>query len=205
MKTIALTMRIQQAEGYTEARSAIAQDWLAFLAQFPIRTLLVPNWGKSVNQYLEEWNPDAILLSGGNDIGQEPVRDETETGILTWSKTKSRPVLGVCRGLQLIQTYCGGGLESCDPHQHVNQKHKVILQENFGGFRKGDSPLVNSFHSQTIKTLAPDLVPLARDEEGRIEAARHRSLPWLGVMWHPEREPIGDSFSISLLREGLQI
>jgi len=131
--------------------------------------------------YLESLQLDAIVLSGGDDVGDTPARDRIERAALALAERDGSPVLGICRGLQLLNVVGGGTLTAVDGH--VASRHTV------------EGPLVarrevNSFHRLAIAEggLAAELEATAWAPDGTIEAARHRNLPWTGVMWHPERE-----------------
>lgn len=132
--------------------------------------------------YIEALAPDAILLTGGNDIGTTPDRDATERAMLDFSIVKNLPVFGICRGMQMMNIYQGGSLISTQGH--VSTRHLIT-----GAFCI-QSREVNSYHNMSItkKTLGQDLEILASTQDGCVEAFRHKSLPWLAVMWHPERE-----------------
>ena len=91
------------------------------------------------------------------------------------------PVLGVCRGFQFMNVHLGGGLSPVSGH--VASYHAISSDT-------GLFPEVNSYHDYGIVAddLAPSLEVVATGPDGTVEAARHGTLPWIGVMWHPERE-----------------
>ena len=94
---IGITMRMVDAEGYNEPRDALAQDWGAFMGQVLPEALWmpVPNMGKDIIRYFSDWNLDGLILSGGNDLGSEVLRDLTEEALLQHALSRSLPVLGV--------------------------------------------------------------------------------------------------------------
>ena len=63
------------------------------------------------------------LLTGGEDPGTSPPRDDTERALLDWAIGDRLPVFGVCRGLQFVQRYFGGELVACDRERHVARRH----------------------------------------------------------------------------------
>jgi putative glutamine amidotransferase len=176
---IGVTSRILEAQGYREARDALAHDWAVFLAAaLPgVAWMQLPNLGgEHIVPYCEQWEIDRLILSGGEDIGVSALRDQTELRLLDWAEARGVPVLGICRGMQLIAHRAGTGL--IPVAAHVATTHAVT------GARTG---VVNSFHR-----LAPAACPegyrvMAWAEDGSIEAIAHRSLRWEGWMWHPER------------------
>jgi putative glutamine amidotransferase len=186
---IGLTMRSADAVSYQESRDALAREWWDFLAfAMPEATgLPIPNLGREAPGFAMEWGIDALVLTGGDDIGEAPVRDQTETALIDWCVVTERPVFGVCRGLQMIQRQFGGALAPCASADHVATRHPVKFCGWVG--TEADGAEVNSFHTWGIRgdDLAPPLVTFAVSGENWVEGCYHRELPILGVMWHPER------------------
>jgi putative glutamine amidotransferase len=174
-------MRITSAPNYPEPRDAIAQDWAAFLsAALPEAAWLpLPNLGPDhIRAYCESWGVNRLILSGGDDIGATPLRDETERELLAWASEAGVPVLGVCRGMQVMALHAGCPLVSIQ--DHVGVRHLVT-----GAIAK----LVNSFHAYAPQACPEGFDVLARAPDGAIEAMRSTLHPWEAWMWHPEREP----------------
>ena len=140
-------------------------------------------------EYLETLMPDAVVLSGGNDIGHVVERDRLETAMLYHAASHHLPVLGICRGMQMMNHYQGGVLRPVSGH--VTVRHRI-----FGPLVGPGGYNVNSYHDHGVldADLGKDLEAVAWAEDGVLEALRHLELPWLGIMWHPERgSPIADS------------
>jgi len=145
---------------------------------------------KELFEWLSAFTPDAIVLSGGNDIGSFPYRDTTEKIMVDFAEQRKLPVLGICRGMQILATLAGANLKIVSGH--VRSRH--ILQ---GGVISGE---VNSFHNMSLDTCPAGYHVLATSEDGEIEAIRHNELLWEGWMWHPERENHCDIRDIKRLR-----
>ena len=189
---IGVTMRILEARGYYEPRDALAHDWSSFLrvALSNAAWLPLPNLGaNSIRVYCEKWGINRLILTGGNDIGVSPIRDETEQDLLSWARENAVPVLGICRGMQVMAMWVGAELKPVAGH--VRTRHQLA------GEITGE---VNSYHNDALAECPPGFTVLARSEDDEIEAIRHESLPWEGWMWHPEREENFHSRDIERLR-----
>lgn len=189
---IGVTMRVIEAQGYHEPRDALAQDWASFLSvALPNAAWLpLPNLGANgIRIYCEKWGINRLILTGGEDIGVSAIRDETEQGLLIWAKERAVPVLGICRGMQMMAVWSGVALKPVKGH--VRTRH--ILQGDF-------VHEVNSFHNYGLAECPRGFAVSARDEDGEIEAICSSALHWEGWMWHPEREKPIHSADIDRLR-----
>ena len=195
---IGVSMRVTTAVDYFEKRDALSQDWQSFLSEYlpEAISMPLPNLGDSIiKDVVEPWHINAFILTGGDNLGVFPERDDTETAILTHAITNHLPVLAVCRGFQLLQTYCGGSLSDCDRQEHMGTYHKVTAGKiNF---------IVNSYHTKAIlsESLAPRLKAIAFSTDGGVEAAAIKSEPVLAFMWHPEREEQVSLFERELIQQ----
>ncbi|HAH21839.1 MAG TPA: hypothetical protein DCL49_13185 [Candidatus Omnitrophica bacterium] len=185
VKRIAITMRVEEVAGNGELRDCLAQDWYDFM-QYALpeaHWVAIPNIGSKaeVRKFMDHWNIDGVILSGGNDIGAIPKRDATERAVLSYCVSKVLPVFGVCRGLQMIQVYFGGGLQKCAREIHVRRRHMVLFHDK--------RYAVNSYHAFGIKKnlLSPRLIPFALTSDGWVEGIQDRSSLIAAVQWHPER------------------
>lgn len=179
MKRIALTQRVQEVNG--EKRDALDQRWSAFCKACNILPILIPNHLPLIPSFLEYLDIQGFILTGGNTLhaycGDAPERDEVEIAIVDYAIHCQLPILGVCRGMQLIQHYFKVRLEKVE--NHVNQPHTITWNNRLES--------VNSYHLYGTKTDCSELETLAKAEDGVIEAIRHPIYPIAGVMWHPER------------------
>ena len=104
-KIFGISLRVELIEKYNEKRDTISQEWTNFLQKLAITPILIPNTLDDVKSYISDVGIDGIILSGGDNIGEFPERDQTENKILEYAIKNSIPVLGVCRGMQLINTF----------------------------------------------------------------------------------------------------
>ena len=195
---IAISTRITNAQNYDEKRDSISHEWSALLEKLEFIPILIPNSLKNVEKFLASQKIDGIIMSGGDNIGEDELRDKTEKNILNYSIKNKIPVFGVCRGMQLINKFFNGEIVKTDDKKHVGTKHGIILKNN-----KIKSKIfmknileVNSFHNNIItkNNLGEELEILAVDpNDDSIEAIKHKKLPIIGVMWHPERKSGKDS------------
>lgn len=204
MKRVGLTMRVVRAESYAEQRDAIAQDWSRFLAlALPdCQWMPVPNLGPEVVDFVRSWGLEGLILTGGNDLGEAPTRDSTESALLRFALEGAMPVFGVCRGLHMIQHFSGGTVRACSREVHIATRHTVRFEPTLGGMH---DRIVNSFHGLGVRLdeLAPDLLSTAVSEDGWIEGIVHRFAPLTAVQWHPERNVTTDPEDVLLLRHAL--
>ncbi len=125
--------------------------------------------------------------------------------MVTAARAQDKPVLAICRGLQLLNVALGGTLAqdvlvSGTAHELINKdtdrvelnarRHVVQLEPEsvLAGLYQSSEAKVNTLHHQGIERLAPELIVEARTDDGLIEAARCDGAWWaLGVQWHPER------------------
>lgn len=156
---------------------------------------------------------DGLLLSGGEDVdpayyGQVPTekcgeiakeRDHAEIKMLEAFLATGKPILGICRGHQLMNVYFGGTLHQdikeisgCN-HDDWKRKdignHRVSLcaGTKLAGIIGKKAFIANSLHHQAVDKVAPVLIPCATAEDGINEAVEHPSHRFcIGVQWHPE-------------------
>lgn len=180
-------MRITEAAVYAEPRDSISHDWLNRLAAWGATPLLIPNIGIQAAPYLGALNADILVLTGGDDFGQTPKRDETEMALLNHALSTGLAVLGVCRGMQLINKQLGGSL--CSVEGHVGTPHSVSFAGDWIEMY-GPETEVNSYHETAIPAdgVGTDLTATATDVNGHVEGFRHSDHPLAGIMWHPERD-----------------
>lgn len=190
MRKVGITLRSSDARDYHEPRDALARDWYRFLAAMKgqFQWLLLPNLGQDTVEYALSHGVDALLLTGGDDLGSYAERDSTEQCLLAHACKATWPVLGICRGMQSLNEFWGGELIVVSNEHHASI-HTLDLECSLPWAPLAAQLQVNSFHRQGIATPADELRPIAW-YNGICEAFIHETLPWVGIMWHPEREPV---------------
>jgi putative glutamine amidotransferase len=157
---------------------------------------------------------DGLLLSGGSDIdpgtygelsrpetsGGRPERDRFEIALARGAIERGIPLLGVCRGMQLLNVACGGTLDqhidNLEVHRHTPgafHDHEVVLEHGSLAARAAGAQRVRvrSHHHQGVGRLGEGLLVTGRAaEDDLIEAIElPQSAFVLGVLWHPEEDP----------------
>lgn len=196
-------------------RIFLKHSYLDAIRHFGGIPLVLPSEGNADElEYLVS-QCDGLLLTGGMDIepafyGEEkwndtvattPDRDRSESLILQLAEARDLPILGICRGIQIINVYYGGTLYQDIPTQNpseiihsmgasLNQPcHNCHLQHGspIHTLIGRDQIRVNSFHHQSVKDVAPGFAVMGRCEDGIIEAIWNPSKRFLwAVQWHPE-------------------
>ncbi|MBK5417402.1 gamma-glutamyl-gamma-aminobutyrate hydrolase family protein [Pseudomonas sp. TH31] len=191
MKVVAVSQRVDVLPERGESRDALDQRLIDFLLAGGYLPVPVPNGLQDdLHDWLNAVSPQAIVLSGGNDIGQCSARDVTESRLLDHARAQGLPVLGICRGMQMIAHWSGGELKPVKGH--VRTRHQLsgrIVAE------------VNSYHGLALDGCPPGFEVQARSEDGEIEAIGHLNLPWEGWMWHPEREDVFAAHDVDRLKQ----
>jgi putative glutamine amidotransferase len=206
MKRIGLTQRVDVVADYGERRDCLDQSWTRLLWQLQRVPIALSNAVDSTSEYLDALQLSGVILTGGNDLtplageaSAAPERDRFEKRLIADCLDRGVPILGVCRGMQVINDYFGGTISLVEGH--VAKRHRVRGVE--GVFQAwADSFEVNSYHNYAISPdgLADSMVVAAIAEDETVEAFRHPKDECYGVMWHPERErPFADR-DLSMLR-----
>ena len=181
MTLVAVSQRVEIQGDHRERRDALDQRWTAFLLACGITPVLVPNNVAAAESIIRGIGVKGVLLTGGNDLavcgGDVAERDETERFLLECALEKRIPVLGVCRGMQVIQHYYGIALKPVDGH--VSVRHGIEMD--------GIRTVVNSYHRFGATDTRDPLVALGTADDGVVEAVGHRQESVRGIMWHPER------------------
>lgn len=203
MKAVAVSQRVDWIESRCEYRDALDQRLCDFLIDAGFLPYPVPNAFKFskidfIIKWLENFAPKAIVLSGGNNIGEFESRDTVEHNLIEYAVSKKIPLLGICRGMQFLGSFFGATLENI--LGHAGSRHELI-QPKIGNYNF--PKIVNSYHDFSLRNLPESLEIIATDSEGNCEAICHKSLPIEGWMWHPEREKPFSTIDIQNIRRVL--
>jgi len=182
MRLVGITQRISVEPRHGERRDCLDQSWAGFLHECGLVPVALPNHPAATRALFDVAPLIGIVLSGGEDLaaygGPSPDRDATEDALITLAEERELPLLGVCRGMQVLQHRYDIGLTRVTGH--VAPAHAIRID--------GRSTEVNSFHKWGTRGTVPPLeVWAVAEDDGVVEAVRHTSRPILGIMWHPER------------------
>lgn len=191
MRIVVISQRVDEFPERNEKRDALDQRLTVFITACGYVPIPIPNTlGNSLREWLSVLKPVAVVLSGGNDIGQCKDRDKTEFDLLAYAHEYKLPLLGICRGMQIMAYWSGAKLHQVSGH--TQKRHKLTGQISIE---------VNSYHNYSLNDCPAGFKVLARSEDGEIEAIRSLSLAWEGWMWHPEREVVFATDDIERLKE----
>jgi putative glutamine amidotransferase len=159
---------------------------------------------------------EGVLISGGDDVDPsgygvgntastktDPEVDRFEVAVLEAARQADKPVLAICRGLQILNVALGGSLHQevtspggthdsiGDDHEEMNARRHVVTFEPgsiLASIYRASEAKVNTLHHQGVDSLAEGLIVEGRTDDGLIEAARWDGDWWvIAVQWHPER------------------
>jgi putative glutamine amidotransferase len=161
---------------------------------------------------------DGLLFAGGGDIAPthygdephenlgmtDPLRDDAELPMARWAVDEGKPVLGICRGLQVVNVAMGGTLYQDIPSQVETALHhnssfekedwtylahpmRIDASSQLAGLLGTAEMQINSLHHQSLREVAPGLRPVAWAPDGVVEAVEGRNGHFvIGVQCHPE-------------------
>jgi N5-(cytidine 5'-diphosphoramidyl)-L-glutamine hydrolase len=194
MKVVAITQRVSVVPESGERRDCLDQAWPRFIAACGLLPLTLPNIPDVALALCQRADIAGLVLTGGNDLaalgGDAPERDATEHALLDALELRGLPVLGVCRGMQLIQQRCSVPLRRVPGH--VTKRQTIQID--------GEPVEVNSYHHLAALESRPPLEVWAIAADGVVKAIRHSMLPITGIMWHPERNTPFVTTDVALFR-----
>ncbi|MCP2337300.1 glutamine amidotransferase-related protein [Actinomadura rupiterrae] len=211
---IGLTQRALPPDRFGEHRDALDVRWHEFLGTCGFVAVPLPGLPEHALRGAAALGLRGLVLTGGGDLavcgGPGGRREAAERALLRWALDTELPVLGVCRGMQLLLDEFGAELVPVDGH--VATRHEITGQESEpGGARsgrgrgdgrgdgRGARREVNSYHRYAARSVPPPLVATST-HRGVVEGVRHRRAPVEGIMWHPEREASYADQDVALVR-----
>lgn len=191
----ALISQREVVNQYGGISDSLEKEYVDFFAGLGITVFPISNYG-NVNEILSlDW--DLIILTGGGILPQQyynydrtgarqEYRDAIEEMLIKAGLEKNIPLLGICRGMQMINAFLGGrtsSFENCVVERRVKESHPVAID--------GHEYLVNNYHNDglMVKDLGVGLEVIALDLDNKtVEAYSDGRGKILGIQWHPERE-----------------
>lgn len=195
----ALITQREEIDLYGSSRDVLEADYTYFFEKNNISLQSVSNFTQRLGDILENETYDFIVLTGGgslweecydcerNDV-QQRNRDRIECQMVKYSVKNGIPILGICRGMQLLNAMYGGKisvLNNLEEERPIRTNHDLLLTET------NEMINVNNFHNDGIfiSNLADVFKVIALDEKNQIvEGFRSDSMKILGIQWHPERK-----------------
>jgi len=214
---VAITTTIDPQGGeYAQPRIGLYSNYVAQLQRVGLTPMLITptHTAESIRALVQLCS--GLVLTGGEDIdpscyGEDPIpelgtvnpaRDFAELRAIDAACEFELPILGICRGHQLLNVYFGGTLcqdimvamESASSHLQTtpwgSHHHEIEIEAgsrlaNAVGTQRLE---INSYHHQAVRRIADPLTATARADDGLVEAIEARFDRWIvGVQWHPER------------------
>lgn len=181
LRPILVSQRVEFFAERGERRDALDQRWVHFLQSCGMLAIPLPNAAGLLDDYLSIPHCCGAVLTGGNEPPGwgEPVpeRDALEGSLIARARAGDFPLLGVCRGMQMIQHALGLPLKRI--HGHIAAAQEITVD--------GVRETVNSYHTIGTHSTAPETETWATADDGVVKALRLQSERVVGIMWHPER------------------
>lgn len=220
---------IQAKDSLASRRYGQNQSYVQAVLRTGAAPLLLPQLADKVLLRTMYERLDGLLLPGGGDIDPArygearhercgpitPEHDEMELTLARWAVDDGKPLLAICRGIQVLNVALGGSLYQDieaqvpgaikhrwypdHPRDRLSHTVEVTPQTELARIVGAGSLPVNSLHHQAIKEVAPRLTAVARAPDEIVEAVEVQDHPFaLGVQWHPEELAPNDALAQGL-------
>lgn len=202
MIRIGLTQYVDVLNDKSARKDCLDQAWTHLIVEYGMMPIPLPNCIEDAAMIVSELRLDGLVLTGGNDLSHMDKaicpaieRDKFEHKLLDVCAKKDIPVLGVCRGMQVLGTHYGSELVAVGGH--VTNGHPLVVDNSarmpLGGYNE-----VNSFHHYGFlkDSVGSELIIVASATGNVVEAVVHKKSRQWGIMWHPERAPRNDKNAI---------
>lgn len=204
-RSVLVSQRLVACDGIDEVRECLDRRWGPFFAALGLLPVALPT-DVPVQGYLDALQPVGVVLTGGNDLASVSTdslsadRDNFEKHVADVAEARGLPVLGVCRGMQLLAERGGFVIEPCTGH--VATLHALAPSGTARYPALREPRTANSFHQFAARARpgSPFEVVL-RAADGVAEAIEHRTRPTVGIMWHPERYATPRALDLDLFRQ----
>lgn len=190
----ALISQRQILNQYGGLSDSLEKEYVDFFSSIGIAVFPVSNFGSVDEMFSLEW--DLIILTGGGILPQQyynyertgarqEYRDAVEEKLICFGIEKNIPLLGICRGMQMINAFLGGktsSFQECVVERRINEPHPVMID--------GQKFQVNNYHNDGlyVDDLAEGLKIIVIDPDNKtVEAYSGGEEKILGIQWHPER------------------
>lgn len=197
-------------QGEKKSKVTVNADYAEAVSRSGHIPVVIPRFGTEAQFDALVAKLDVLIMTGGEDfdsarykVQRSPKlgivnapRDDFDFRLLDAARRRRLPVIGICRGCQLLNIAFGGTLWQDLPSefpvadvQHRNVHHKISVDSASRLARAigGTDALVNSYHHQAVKDLAPGFRIVAKAPDGVVEAIECDSYPAIGVQFHPEK------------------
>lgn len=191
MKKIAITQRLVRNNTYFEIRECLDINWATLFNELDFVPIFL-SCEFDIEKMYENVCFDGVILSGGNDLfslsGDEisKKRDEFEKKLIKFCIKKQIPLLGVCRGMQIIAEFFGATFKKVPNQTDIRTNLQISPKSKYFDTLKLIKN-VNSYANFFIDTLC-DEFEISAKSGNIIRAIEHKKHKILGVMWHSERE-----------------
>lgn len=190
MLKIGITCRLERNE--FEIRNTLDVSWARLFRKLNFIPVVILN-GCPISEIHRQIGLNGLLLTGGNDLCSQNFselskdRDLFEITCLEFALKNRLPILGVCRGMQLVAQHFSSSLRK-SKRGHVGTEHKIeVSKDSIYASILSTISSVNSYHNFSINRLNENFTIAVHSTDGEIEAFESNAMKIFAQMWHPER------------------
>lgn len=182
-------------DNHKQLNWSLEDNWFKYLKNKKINLIPLNHYVFN-NKKILNLRPQGIIISGGNNLydieklEENLIRDKFEIKMVKFAIKHKIPILGICKGFQLIAKLFNSKLIKVSKHANIN--HKLKIFKKICGI-KIKTLQVNSYHNYAIKNLPKIFEMVIRHTDQTIEIAKSKKLKILCLMFHPERKNISQT------------